>query len=119
MEKERRSEEAVRVARPQKVQQEGKPAHPNWEKVQEYCGVENVPEDAQLLELRWITKEVIVIYIECKWYKKKRMHRENNREQGVLRERKLEEAKWCRCSKQKKREGVVVRSREGRSSGTL
>ena len=40
------------------------------------------------------------------------MHRENNRGQGVLKERKLEEAKWCGCSKQKKREKVVVRSRK-------
>jgi len=41
----------VHVARPQKVQQGGKLVHSNWEKAQEYCGVENVPEDAQLLEL--------------------------------------------------------------------
>jgi len=40
------------------------------------------------------------------------MHRENNRGQGVLRERKLEEAEWCGCSKQKKREEVAVRPRE-------
>ena len=40
------------------------------------------------------------------------MHRENNRGQGVLRGRKLEEAKWCRCSKQKKRKEVVVCFRE-------
>ena len=44
-------EEAACVARPQKAQQKGRLACPNWEKVQEYCGVENVPEDAQLLEL--------------------------------------------------------------------
>jgi len=24
---------------------------PNWEKAQKYCGVENMPEDTQLLEL--------------------------------------------------------------------
>ena len=46
VEKEKRSEEVAYVARPQKVQQGGKLAYPNWEKVQEYCGVENVPEDA-------------------------------------------------------------------------
>ena len=114
VEKEKRSEEVVHVARPQKVQQGGKLAHPNWGKVQEYCGVENVPRDAQLLELGWMTEEVIVTYIECRWYRKKGMHRENNRGQGVLRGRKLEEAKWCGCSKQKKREEVVVHSREGK-----
>jgi len=26
-------------------------AHPKWKKTQKYCGGENVPEDAQLLEL--------------------------------------------------------------------
>jgi len=40
------------------------------------------------------------------------MHRENNREQEVLRGRKLEEVKWCECSKQKKKEEVAVRPRE-------
>jgi len=55
--------------------------------------VENVLEDAQLLELGWITEEVITIYIECKWCRRKGMHRENNRGQGVLKGRKLEEAK--------------------------
>jgi len=40
------------------------------------------------------------------------MHRENNKGQGVLRGRKLEEAEWCGCSKQKKKEGVVACSRE-------
>jgi len=55
-----------------------------------------------------------VIYIECRWCGKKGMHRENNRGQGVLRGRKLEKAKWCRCLKQKKREGVAACSREGK-----
>jgi len=53
--------------------------HPNWEKAQKYCGVENVPGDAQLLELEWMTEEVIVTYIECRWCGKKGMHRKNNR----------------------------------------
>jgi len=55
--------------------------------------VENVPENVQLLELGWMTKEVIATYIECRWCRKKRIHRKNNRGQGVLRGRKLEEAK--------------------------
>jgi len=42
------------------------------------------------------------------------MHRENNRGQEVLRRRKLEEAEWCGCSKQKKKEGVAACSREGK-----
>jgi len=71
-----------------------------------------VPEDAQLLELEWMTEEVIATYIEYRWCGKKGMHRKNNRRQGVLRGRKLEEAKWYRCSKQKKRKEVVVYPRE-------
>jgi len=65
-EKERRSEEAVHVVSLQKAQQRGKLVHPNWEKAQEYYGVENVPEDTQLLELEWITEEVVAIYIGCR-----------------------------------------------------
>ena len=56
----------VCVTRPQKVQQKERLACPKWEKAQKYCGVENVPEDVQLLELGWITEEVIVTYIECR-----------------------------------------------------
>jgi len=59
-----------------------------------------------------MTEEVIATYIECRWCRKKGMHRENNRGQGVLKERKLEEAEWCGCSKQKKREEVMVCPRE-------
>jgi len=36
------------------------------------------------------------------------MHRENNRGQRVLRERKLEEAKWCGCPKQRRKEEEVA-----------
>ena len=53
-------------AQQQEEVKEIEPAHPNWEKVQEYCRVENVPEDAWLLELGWMTGEVIVTYIECR-----------------------------------------------------
>ena len=69
-------------------------------------------EDAWLLELGWMTEEVIATYIECKWYGKKGMHREDNRGQGVLRGRKLEEAGWCGCSRQKKKGGEVVHPME-------
>ena len=44
-EKERRSEEAAHAVSLQKAQQKGKPVCSNWEKVQEYCRVENVLED--------------------------------------------------------------------------
>ena len=57
-------------------------------------------EDTQLLELGWITEEVIATYIECRWCGKKGMHRENNRGQGVLRGRKPSDV-----GAQSKREG--------------
>jgi len=59
-----------------------------------------------------MTKEVIVTYIECRWCRKEEMHREDNRGQGVLRGRKLEEAEWYGCSKQKKKEKVAVHPRK-------
>ena len=90
-------------------------AHPKWEKVQKHCGVENVPEDAQLLELGWMTEEVVVTYIECKWCGRKGMHRENNRGQGVLRGRKLEEAEWCRCPKQRRKKEEAAHPTKGKA----
>jgi len=42
------------------------PAHPNWEKTQEYCEIKDVLEDTRLLELGWMTGEVIVTYTECR-----------------------------------------------------
>jgi len=123
--KKRRSEEAAHTVSLQKVQWRGKPVHPNWEKVQEYCGVENVLEDAQLLKLGWIIEEVVATYIGCRWCGKKGMHRENNRGQGVLRERKLEEAKWYGYPKQRRKEEEAacptkrkVQKRDARAEGT-
>jgi len=112
--KERRSKGVTHVARPQKVQQKRRPVHSNWEKAQEYCRVENIPKDAWLLELGWMTEEVVATYIKCKWYRKKGMHREDNKGQGVLRERKLEEAKWCGCPKQKRKEEEVAHPIKGK-----
>jgi len=51
MERERRSKEAACVARPQKAQQGERLVYSKWEKAQKHCRVENMPEDAQLLEL--------------------------------------------------------------------
>ena len=70
----------------------GELVHPNWEKIQEYCEMKNVLEDTRPLELGWMTEEVIVTYIECRWCRKKGIYREDNIEQEVLKERKLEEA---------------------------
>ena len=63
--------------------------------MQEYCEMKDMPEDARPLELGWMTGEIIVTYIECRWCRKKRIYREDNIGQGVLKERKLEKAEWC------------------------
>jgi len=114
-EKERRSKEVVHAVSLQKAQQGRKLVCPNWEKVQEYCGVENIPEDAQLLELGWMTEEVIATYVGCRWYRKKGMHRKNNRGQGVLRGRKLEEAEWCGYPKQRRKKEEVACPTKGKA----
>ena len=59
-------------------------------------------------------EEVIATYVGCRWCRKKGMHREDNRGQGVLRERKLEEAEWCRCPKQKRKEEEVACPTKGK-----
>jgi len=54
------------------------PACPNWEKVQEYCEMKDMPEDTRPLELEWMTGEFIVTYIEYRWCRKKGIYREDN-----------------------------------------
>ena len=83
-------------------------AYSNWKKIQEYCKVENMPEDAWLLELGQMIGEVIVTYIKYRWYEKKKIYQENNKGQGVLRERKLKKTKQYRCPRQRRKESNVV-----------
>jgi len=66
--------------------------YPNWKKAQEYCEIKNMLENTRPLELEWITEEVIVTYIKCRWCRKKGIYREDNIGQGVLKGRKLEKA---------------------------
>ena len=45
-----------------------------WEKAQEYCREESMPsEDTLLLERGWITREMVVMYINCGGYEDKRV----------------------------------------------
>ena len=83
-------------------------------------------EDAQLLKLGWIIEEVVATYIGCRWCGKKGMHRENNRGQGVLRGRKLEEAEWYGYPKQRRKEEEAacptkrkVQKRDAWAEGTV
>jgi len=43
------------------------------------------------------------------------MYWEDNREQEVLRGRRLEEAKWCKCPRQKRKEDNVVCPAQGKT----
>jgi len=64
--------------------------------VEEHCE-KDIPEEVQLLKLGWCTREVVVSYLACKRCGKKRCHVEENRGQGVISNKMLEEMKWYRC----------------------
>ena len=120
VEKEQRRQEGAVRSTEEKVQQwkkarKRKPVYPNWEKVQEYCEMKNMLEDMRPLELRWMTGEVIVTYIEYRQCRKKGIYREDNIGQGVLKERKLEKAEQCGCSKQKRKEEEAAHSTKGKA----
>jgi len=61
-------------------------------RVEEYCE-RGVPEEAQLLELGWCTREVVVLYLTCERCGNQGCHVKDNRGQGVISRRKLEEMK--------------------------
>jgi len=67
-------------------------------RVEEYCG-KGIPEEAQLFEIGWMTKEVVVSYLTC-WCGKKGCHVEDNWGQGVIPNWKWEEMCWCGCKKE-------------------
>ena len=56
-------------------------------KAENYCS-KGVPEEALLLELGWCTKKVIVTYIQYDRCRKKGCHVEENRRQGVIKDKK-------------------------------
>ena len=64
-------------------------------KAEEHYG-KGIPEEVCLLELGWYTEKVIVSYLACERYGSQRCHVKDNRRQGVISRRKLEEMKWCR-----------------------
>jgi len=92
-EKRRQKEKKVAcMAMPQKVQQmkwKRSPAHVLQWKAQEHCRV-GISDKAYLLELGWYTKEVVVLYLVYKEYRKQGCHVEENRGQGVISRRQLE-----------------------------
>jgi len=55
-------------------------------RVEEHCD-KRVPQGARLLELGWCTKEVIVTYVQCERCGEKKCHVEENRMQGIIKDR--------------------------------
>jgi len=103
-------EKAARPARGE-VQQEWRRS--SMEKLrkraEEHCR-EGVPREARLLELGWMTEEIVVSYLTCKC-REKGSHVENNWGQGVIPFWKWKELSWCGC-KGKKVEGGAPMERK-------
>jgi len=91
-------------------------------RAEEHCG-KGVPEEAQFLELGWYVPGMIVTYTKCKGCGRKEGYAEDNKGQGVLRDRTF----WCGCRGEKResgtpterkstaREGKVARPREAKA----
>ena len=93
--KKRKEKKMAYVARPQKVQQERRLACSIWEKVQEYCREKSMPpKGALLLERRWIMKEMVAMYVNCRGCKGKGVQTHKNWGQGFLLERQVRNV-WC------------------------
>jgi len=84
-------------------------------RAKEHCG-KGVLEEAQLLEIEWMTKEIVVSYLTCK-YGEKGSHVEDNREQEVIPFWKWKELSWCGCKGKTKREAVQPREAKVQQSG--
>jgi len=55
-----------------------------------------------------------VTYIKCRWCGNKGIYSEDNKGQGVLKGRKLEEAEWCGCPKQRRKEEEAMCPTKGK-----
>jgi len=110
----RRMEEE-KVARPVKgeAQQEWRRSSMKElrKRAEEHCG-KGVPEETQLLEIGWMTGEIVVLYLICKCGEK-RSHVEDNQGQGVIPFWKWKELSWCGCKGKTK--GKAARPREAKA----
>ena len=50
----------------------------------------------------WYTKEIIVTYVKCERCGEKGCHVEDNRGQGIIRDKQ----RWCGCQKRKREEAA-------------
>jgi len=92
--------EGSKAARPEKgeVQREWKRTSVEKLRIRAevYCG-KGVLEEAQLLELGWMMKEVVVSYLVCERCRERGCHVEDNRGQGVIPWTKQKALSWCGC----------------------
>jgi len=83
------------VARPQKAQQEKRPAHFLQRKAQEHNDVQGMSLKGIALEERgWRTKGEIVMFVECGRCKYKSTRTEENQGQGFISGKQLRNL-WC------------------------
>ena len=69
----------------QKAQQERRPVHPIWKKIQEYCNKESMPpEEIFLLEKGQIIEKTVATYVEYGECKNKRVQIYENQKQEFL-----------------------------------
>jgi len=83
-------------------------------KAEEHCG-KGVPREAQLLELGWMTEEIVVSYLTCKCGEKG-SHVEDNWGQGVIPFWKWKELSWCGCKGKRGESGAPT---EGKSTAKV
>ena len=76
-------------------------------RAKKHCG-KGIPREAQLLELGWMTEEVVVSYLTYKC-EEKGSHVEDNQGQGVIPFWKWRKLSWCGCK------GEVVQPREAKA----
>ena len=86
----RRKEKKAYVVRPQKTQQKRRLTCSIQEKTQEYCEEKSMPpEGILLLERGWLTEEVVLMYVDCRGYKGKKVQIYENQGQGLLLKRQV------------------------------
>jgi len=86
-------------------------------KAEEHCG-KGVPREVQLLELEWMTEEIVVSYLACKC-REKGSHVEDNWGQGVIPFWKWKELSWCGCKERAVRPREAKAQQSGTRSGEL
>jgi len=84
-------------------------------KAEEHCG-KGIPREARLLELGWMTEEIVVSYLTCKCGEKG-SHVEDNWGQGVIPFWKWKELSWCGCKGKTERKAAQPREAKAQQSG--